>query len=135
MNAETHNLKQWVNAESYAICVHALKDVVVSDTGISVPAHVRSVRVLVEYANNTAIPFRFFLHQWLLFDTDNFAYEFEIRNQFYEEDAIHKLKEGTIQSGQKVKGWVAFQVPEKARLSHIQFQMGYPSNKSLTIQL
>lgn len=135
MNVETHNQKQWVSVENYAICVHSSKDVVVYDTGASSPANVRSVRVLVEYANNTTIPFRFSLNQWLLFDTDNFAYESEIRNQFYEEDAIHRLKEGTIQPGQKVKGWVAFQVPEKARLSHIQFQMGYPSDKSLAIQL
>ena len=122
MNAEMYSLNHWVNADNYTICVHALKDMIVYDSGATTPAHVRSVRILVEYANHSNVSLKFRLSQWLLFDTEGFAYEFEIRNQFYEKDAVHKLKEGVMIPGQQVKGWVAFQLPKEAQLSHVQFQ-------------
>ncbi|OQY48672.1 MAG: hypothetical protein B6242_01825 [Anaerolineaceae bacterium 4572_78] len=92
MNVQTININQWSHAEDYAICVHHLKDSVIHDIGLRSPKHVRSVRILVKYVNSSKSPLNFRLSQWLLFDTDGFSYEFELRNQFYEDDVSHKLR-------------------------------------------
>ncbi len=135
MNTGIYSLNQWASADGYNVRVQAWKDGVVYDSGTLTPANVRSIRALVEYANYSNDPLKFRLGQWLLFDTEGFAYEFEIRNQFYENDALRKLKEGMLVPGQQVKGWVAFQLPEDAQLSHVQFQSGSQSANTLLFRL
>lgn len=131
-----HEPNRWLAIDDYTIFVHSgLKDAVINDTGLITPELVRSVRILVEYNNHSEKPVKFRLGQWLLFDTDGFSYESELRNQFYEDDASCKLREGIIDPGQQVKGWVAFSITKNSRLSHVQFRADFITRKVINIQL
>lgn len=136
MKSHMHESDRWLAINDYTIFVHsALRDAVINDTGLITPEFVRSVRILVEYINHSDTSIKFRLSQWLLFDTDGFSYESEIRNQFYEDDASCKLREGIIDPGQQAKGWVAFKVSIKSRLSHIQFRADFITSKVINIRL
>ena len=73
------------------------------------PKRYAACALLVEYANQAQEPLTFRLSQWLLFDTDGYNYQFELRNQFYEDDALRKLKEGIVVPGTtgSVAGWLS----------------------------
>lgn len=55
--------------------VTAQRDGHVWDRSALEPRHVRGVRVLVAYANYTDAPLTYRLGQWMLYDSEGFAYE------------------------------------------------------------
>lgn len=125
----------WASVGAYAVQVTAVKEATVYDTGQLEATHVRAIRILVAYANHTQGRLNCRLNQWHLLDTEGFAYEFELRNQFYEDDALRKLQSGVIEPGQETQGWVAFQAPADASLASVQFRPDYLSDEVATFQL
>lgn len=83
VKSEMYSLNQWASVDDYTVSVPDLKDMVVFDDGLIVPEYTRSMRILVKYANHSSVPLRFALSQWMMFDSEGFAYDFERRNQFY----------------------------------------------------
>lgn len=135
MSVQKVGLKEWADIEGGAIRVHEVKEAVIYDNGITTPKHVPSLRILVEYANKGSAPLKFRLSQWTLFDTEGFMYEFELRNQFYEDDAPRKLREAICAPQQHVKGWVAFQPTAEAVPSYVQFRLHYMTSAVVNIDL
>ena len=139
MHVQLGNMQEWLKIGSHSVCVRDLKDSTVYDDGILEPQHVRSFRVLVSYENHSNEVVSVGLRQWSLFDSEGFAYEFELRNQFYQDfysdDAPRKLKEGEIMPGQKIQGWVAFQPAIDAKVTHVTFRPTFTSNHMANIKL
>ena len=129
------DFKTWGEAESYTVRVHEMKDETVFDDGIMNPEYVRSVRFLVEYTNHTNKPLKYRMTQWQVFDRHDFTYEFELRVQFYGNDVRHRLKEGVLNPGRSVRGWVAFQPTPDAVLSYVQFRPGYLTSATIDFSL
>jgi hypothetical protein len=123
-------LGDWFEIDSYAGCVHEYRDEVVYDNGILKPAHVRSLRILIELVNESADPLRYHLDQWRLVDMQGFSYESQLRTQFYAADAAQRLVEGTLTAGRRLRAWVAFQLPATAQPHYIQVQL-LPRSKSI----
>lgn len=124
-----HAFHEWVEVPPYHVAVHDARDGIVWDDSGAEPRTVRSV--LVEYANYTDAPLSYRLAQWMLYDTEGYAYEAELRTALYAAEALRRLKEGVTLTGQSVKGWVAFEVPDQARLAYLQFRPGYLPTASL----
>ncbi|GAB4190052.1 MAG: hypothetical protein OHK0022_02600 [Roseiflexaceae bacterium] len=125
----------WFGIEDYQFCIHDLKDRTVFDNGILEPHHVRSVRILVEYRNESRQSLRHSMMQWMVCDRSGFCYESEIRTQFYEEDAPRRLKEGMVAPGERIRGWVAFSPTQFAVLSVVKFRSSGMSDRVLSIPL
>jgi hypothetical protein len=123
-------LGDWFQLETYAGCVHEYRDEIVYDNGILKPAHVRSLRILIELFNEAAEPLRYHLDQWRLVDTQGFSYESQLRTQFYAADASQRLVEGTLGAGRRLRAWVAFQLPNSAQPDYIQLQL-HPRSKAI----
>ncbi len=136
MKPKIEDLGEWVTVDDYTVRVESgQKDAVIYDNGLISPEHVRSVRVLVAYANHSAQALKFRLSQWLLFDIEGYSYESELRDQFYADDAPVKLREGMIDPGQQTRGWVAFKLPEKAQPAYVQFRTDYLTRKVVNIRV
>ncbi|MGB1252912.1 MAG: DUF4352 domain-containing protein [Candidatus Promineifilaceae bacterium] len=116
------SLDEKVRIGDYLISISQPKDMIVYDNGLLKPEHVRSVRVLATYENQTNTPIKSSLIHWVIFDEEGFSYDYEIRNQFYEKDKTQKLQSTVIGAGQRMKGWVAFQVPRTATPAYVQFR-------------
>ena len=134
-NRQPFLLGDWFSIEGCALCVHEIKDELIFDSGLIEPTQVRSLRLLVEYVNDTADPISYRLSQWKLYDREGFSYEFELRTQFYASDAPHRLIEGSLSPGHRVRGWVAFQLPEGATADYVQFMLAYSSKEIAEVTL
>ncbi len=66
--ATMYHLQQWAQQDGYRIRVHTIKEATVYDTGLLNPKDVRTIRVYVEYENQTAPSLNYRLSQWLLYD-------------------------------------------------------------------
>ena len=133
--AETPRPGLWWVYEDYSICVHELKDEHVYDSGLSNPKYVRSIRFNVEYINTSTSELRYTSLQWLLYDREGYNYEPEIRLQFFGADAGRKLHEGQLAAERRVRGWIAFEVPETAELDYLQFRKHYGARKTVEVEL
>ncbi|MEL7362015.1 MAG: DUF4352 domain-containing protein [Bacteroidota bacterium] len=122
-----HAFHDWVDVAPYRVTATAQRDEQLWDRSALESRPVRSVRVLVAYANYADAPLTYRLGQWMLYDTEGFAYEARLQTDLYAGDALQRLKEGVILTGQHTQGWVAFEVPESARLAYLQFRSGYLS--------
>jgi hypothetical protein len=125
----------WFRVEGCALCVHDMRDELVFDSGLPTPTEVRSLRLLVEYVNDSPEPLAYRLSQWRLYDRAGFSYEFELRNQFYAENAPHRLVEGLLGPGRRVRGWVAFQLPTRAEADYVQFMPSYSAKAIAEVAL
>ena len=77
MEQKIESMDEWVSVDDYTVRVEGgLKDALIHDTGVRPPEDVRSVRILVVYANPSNQPLKYRLGQWLLFDAEGFSYEF-----------------------------------------------------------
>lgn len=136
MEQKIESMDQWVTVDDYTVRVEGgLKDGVIHDTGVRPPEDVRSVRVLVAYANHSRQALKFRLGQWQLVDVEGFAYDSELRDQFYEGDALVKLREGVIDPGQEARGWVAFKTPAKAQPEYIRFRADYVTRNVVNVRV
>ena len=136
MEQKIESMDQWVSVDDYTVRVEGgLKDALIHDTGVRPPEDVRSVRILVVYANPSNQPLKYRLGQWLLFDAEGFSYESELRDQFYQDDARVKLREGVIDPGQQARGWVAFKIREKAQPAYVQFRADYMTRKVANVRV
>ncbi|MBN1372359.1 MAG: DUF4352 domain-containing protein [Anaerolineaceae bacterium] len=136
MKPKIEDLGEWVTVDDYTVRVESgLKDAVIHDTGVRPPEDVRSVRVLVAYDNPSRQPLKFRLGQWQLVDVEGFAYDAELRDQFYGDDARMKLREGVLDPGQQARGWVAFKVPEKAQPAYIRFRADYVTRNVVNVRV
>ncbi len=136
MKPKIEDMGEWVTVDEYTVRVESgLKDAIIHDSGVRPPEDARSVRVLVAYDNQSRQPLKFRLGQWQLVDGEGFAYESELRDQFYADDARMKLREGVLDLGQQARGWVAFKVPEKARPAYIRFRADYVTCNVINVRV
>lgn len=68
---------------------------------------------------------------WKLIDGDSYSYEIDIMNSA-KEPSLHA---GTLNTGQKARGWVNFQIPKEARELKLQFTPNWLSNENVVVQL
>jgi hypothetical protein len=118
-------LNEWFEIDPYQIRIHELKDEMVSDSDKRGEKEARSVRLLVEYANQTAEPLKYSPYHWQLYDTEGYHYAQASYNGYYGSDVRRRLRDGVLTTGQIVKGWVAFNPPTEVDLSFVRFK---PSN-------
>lgn len=116
-----HTLNKPFTLNNYQIHIYQLKDEWIYDTESSSEKQARSVRLLIEYANHMAEPLKYSPYHWQLFDTEGYHYQLASYNGYYAADVRRRLQEGTLTSGQTVKGWIAFNPPADAILSFIRF--------------
>lgn len=136
MEPKIESMGEWVTVDEYTVRVESgMKDAVIHDTGVRPPEDVRSVRVLVAYANHSRQALKFRLGQWQLVDVEGFAYNSELRDQFYADDAPVKLREGVIDPGHEARGWVAFKVPAKTQPAYIRFRADYVTRNVVNVRV
>jgi hypothetical protein len=126
---------QWLRLGDYLLCVHALIDGHVTDPAYRDAPAERTVCLDVSYRNETAAPLRYRLGQWMLYDVEGHAYEFEIRRYLYQGHDAQKLQDAHVPPGRLARGWVAFIVPEGAIVDYVQFRPNYMADKTLEIAL
>ena len=136
MKPKIEDMGEWVTVDEYTVRVESgLKDAIIHDSGVRPPEDVRSVRVLVAYDNPSRQSLKFRLGQWQLVDGEGFAYDAELRDQFYADDAPVKLREGVIEAGQQARGWVAFKVPAKVQPVYVRFRTDYVTHNTVNVRM
>lgn len=122
LNTSTHQLRQWLKVAGYEVFVHTI-------TTQSLKAeHVFYVDV--EYRNNTSAPLHCRHDQWIVFDKDGYTYEAAkdfSRPTLYEDGKRYLGMSRTITQGMKLRGWLAFVLPETASVAYLQFSAGTPA--------
>lgn len=112
---------EWFTLDDYTVSVSELKDDLFRDGG----KKVRAARIHVAYENKSSRLLKYVTLQWLLFDTEGYSYDSAILRKLYGTDERRKLREGHLNPGRSTQGWVAFQLPKEAEISHVQFRANY----------
>jgi len=112
---------RWFTLDEYTVCVGELKDGMFLDGG----KEVRAARIHAAYENKSNRLLKYVTLQWLLFDTEGYSYESAILRKLYGTDEQRKLREGHLNPGKSTRGWIAFQLPKDAEISHVQFRANY----------
>lgn len=112
---------EWISIGLYQIRVHQVKDEFVKDSDKRGEEISRSVRLLVEYANQTDKSLKYSQYHWRLYDTEGYNYSLASYNGYYADDVRRRLREGILTKGQVVKGWIAFNPAADAVISFVRF--------------
>ncbi|MCU0491267.1 MAG: DUF4352 domain-containing protein [Chloroflexaceae bacterium] len=126
--------EEWRSLPPYTIALGDVQEHTFTDVSLA-PGPIRSICIEVAYSNESQEPIKYSLGQWMLYDTDGYAYEFELINRYYQQLAEHKLQEGLLAPGRRVRGWVAFKVPPSAHLAYVQFRSGYTAEQGIEFPL
>ncbi len=130
-----YHLNQWIEIDDYLVQIEEVKEEIIQTRSSSSSEKVRTVRLLVAYQNQTEGTLKHVGLQWLLYDADGYTYDNEIVLAYFGDDAPRKLKEGRINPGRKVRGWVAFKVPHDAVLVYAQFRANFMTPNTADIDL
>lgn len=131
----TYHLNQWIEIDDYLVQIEEVKEEIIHTRSSSGSEKVRTVRLLVAYQNQTEGTLKHVGLQWLLYDADGYTYDNEIVLAYFGDDAPRKLKEGRINPGRQVRGWVAFKVPHDAVLVYAQFRANFMTPNTVDIDL
>lgn len=131
----TYYLQEPIVIGGYRLCVLEFKEKNVWDTSQGSPVkYVPSIRVLVEYVNESDNILNYTYAHWKLYDKEGYGYTAIPYNSFYEEDAKQKLETGAIGSSKRVKGWVAFHTAG-IKPDYVQFRKNYGTDWVIDIKL
>jgi Domain of unknown function (DUF4352) len=124
----------WQALPPYALALCDVREHTFTDATLAAgPIRCLCVEVLYQNRGDQAITCN--KAQWTLFDTDGYAYEFELINRYYQQLADRTLLETTLAPGQRLRGWVAFKVPLTARQAYVQFRPNYGTEQRLTFSI
>ena len=122
---KTYNMGDWMEVGDYDVMVH---DMVTED----VVDGKYYVMLDVEYANNRSdeeLSCR--ENQWILFDTDNYTYEVKTARYIYEDYGLTYMgSERFLTKGSHLRGWLAFELPQTAKINRIQFFNAFLGTKT-----
>ena len=123
LNTYTKQIKQWLKVAEYEIFLHSVALETIKKN--------RVLYIDVEYRNKQSAPLQCHHAQWILFDRDGYTYEptkdFSLP-ELYEPNGKHYLgMSRTITQGMKLRGWLAFVLPESAIVEYLQFSAGTPT--------
>jgi hypothetical protein len=126
--------EEWIQVGEYNIFVHqVIEQFHQKDQKIE-----RVIYTEVEYRNQTeeeSMSCR--RNQWHLFAQDGYSYEAvsELSSSFLYRDRRYFGGERYINPGMNVRGWLAFPVPEKAKIMMLQFMTGFIGTKIADIDV
>ena len=122
---KTYNMGDWMEVGDYDVMVHDMLTKKVADGKYF-------VFLDVEYANNRSdeeLSCR--ENQWILFDTNNYTYEVETVRYIYEDYGLTYMgSERFLNKGSHLRGWLAFELPQNAKVRRIQFFNAFLGTKT-----
>jgi hypothetical protein len=125
-------LNDVIKLGDYVVTVTRVIDNAPASDEFSTPdAGKKFVAVEVLYENRTSdktLDYNPF--DWKLIDSDSYNYEMDGNTS-----KEPTLQAGTINPGQKARGWINFQTPKDAKQFKLQFQPSWLSNENVEIQL
>ena len=122
---------EWVEIDGYRIKLSEVKEEMVRESS----KKIRAVRIHVLYENRTDHPLKYVTVQWLLYDTEGYSYSSTIMRKFYGDDSSRKLSEGLLSTEKKVRGWVAFELPQDAKPDYVQFRANFMADAVADVYL
>lgn len=120
----THQLRQWLRVGEHEIFVHGILDEIFEKE--------RLISVDAEYRNNSMEILSCRRNQWVLYDSDAYSYDTMSNTTVLEQHTRPPIGgERIISPGGRVRGWVAFKVPESAKPERLQFLTGFLKTKTV----
>jgi hypothetical protein len=75
-------------------------------------------------------------NQWYLYDDQGYSYEAESSGALYEDKDLQYLGgERFLNRNMKLRGWLAFRVPETATIARLQFMTGFLGTETAEIMI
>jgi hypothetical protein len=95
----------------------------------------RLVFIEVEYTNQrSAEALSCRRNQWVLYDAQGYSYEAEYGDEVYEIKKVQYLgSERFLNQNLKLRGWLAFKIPETASVQRIQFFTSFLGTEAVDI--
>lgn len=117
----TNTMGQWLSVAEYDVLLHAVIHETVEEQ--------RVLYIEVEYENRTSNPIKYRHDQWIVFDTH--GHTFEPAKDFthphlYADGRIYLGMTRVLNPAMKLKGWLAFLLPELVSIEYLQFSAGTP---------
>ncbi len=113
----TYGIQEWIQVGDYDIFLHKIVEEKSSNSDK------RLVYIEVEYANNRSeeeLGCR--ENQWYLYDEQGYSYEAESSRDLYENMDVQYLGgDRFLSQNMKLRGWLAFEVPNTAIITRVQF--------------
>jgi DNA-directed RNA polymerase subunit RPC12/RpoP len=117
----TQAIGQWLRVAEYDVILLRVDDRATGDGKV--------FHIEVEYQNKTDAPIKYRHDQWVLFDAEGHSFE-PVKDfthpHLYSEDKIYLGLTRVLNPGMKLKGWLAFVLPESSRFEYLQFSAGTP---------
>ncbi len=125
-------LNETIQIGHYVITVTKFIDNVSAPDEFSTPDKGKkftAIEVLYENrTNNKQLNYNPF--EWKLIDSDGYNYEMDMNS--VKEPNLH---DGTLNPGQKARGWITFQSSKNSKNFKVQFQPSWVSNENVEVQL
>lgn len=104
-------------------------DVMLNYTGLHRTEKERILYAEIAYENRTEIPLKYRHDQWVVFDKSGYTFEpakdYDYRH-LYAGDKIYLGMTRHLNPGMKLRGFLAFVLPESFAFEYLQFSAGYP---------
>lgn len=117
----TQTIGQWLRVAEYDVILHCVDH--------SVTKEGKVFHIEVEYRNKMDAPIKYRHDQWVVFDAEGHTFD-PVKDfthpHLYVEDRIYLGMTRVLNPGMKLKGWLAFVLPESSRFEYLQFSGGTP---------
>ena len=118
----SESLGQWLKVAEYDVI---LQEVSYQKRDTDTVFHIH-----VEYENRTAEPIKYRHDQWIVFDPDGHTFEPAkdfTHPQLYLDEKIYLGMTRVLNPGMRLKGWLAFLLPNSVTVEYLQFSAGTPT--------